>query len=206
METKNIYQRISAIASELKSIEKDMQVGTGNYAYKAVSDLAVTKKVKEAEERHGVVSVPVSQEIIHQEVFRTMANNKESLKFSFLMKMVVEFVNLDDPKDKISIVTFGHGLDQGDKGFGKASTYARKYALLNAYKIATGDDPDAEASQPTNVAASISDKKVSVLNYLNANVETLQAILSHYNVAGVDDLGDKEFDQIYSSYKKRGVL
>ena len=41
-------------------------------------------------------------------------------------------------------------LDSGDKGDGKAMTYGDKYALMKAYKISTGDDPDAQASVDTN--------------------------------------------------------
>ena len=59
----------------------------------------------------------------------------------------IRIVDIDKPSDYIDIESFGRGLDPGDKGFGKASTYARKYALLNAYKIATGEDPDKDKSK-----------------------------------------------------------
>jgi hypothetical protein len=59
------------------------------------------------------------------------------------------FVNVDKPDEFIEIVSFAEGIDSQDKGSGKAMTYADKYALMKAYKISTGDDPDQEASQPT---------------------------------------------------------
>ncbi len=59
---------------------------------------------------------------------------------------VYRFVNIDNPDDYIDITTYGDGVDTQDKAPGKAMTYADKYALLKAYKIQTGDDPDAGAS------------------------------------------------------------
>ena len=44
------------------------------------------------------------------------------------------------------MVSYGDGIDTGDKAPGKAMTYSDKYSLLKAYKVATGDDPDKEAS------------------------------------------------------------
>ena len=37
----NLYQKIQAVSNEIKNIEKNMTVGRGNYAYKAVQDIDV---------------------------------------------------------------------------------------------------------------------------------------------------------------------
>ena len=139
----NLQEKIQAVATEIMSIEKDMTVGTEKYGYKAVSDFAVTKRVKEAEAKYKILSIPVRQELLHQEVIRVLDKEKEKIIYSFIVKMNTRFIDVEKPGDYIDVETIGHGLDNGDKGFGKASTYARKYALLNAYKIATGEDPDA---------------------------------------------------------------
>lgn len=76
-----------------------------------------------------------------------LMNLKEKVVFVDTIKMTTRFINLENTTDFIDVVSFGKGIDSGDKGLGKASTYARKYALLNAYKIATGEDPDAERSR-----------------------------------------------------------
>jgi len=154
MSGKNLFQKILDISTDVRSIEKNMTVGSGNYSYKAVSDLAVTIAVKTAEEKHGVVSIPIRQELVSSEVYRSTKketyNGKETEKETFTyvdnIKMTVRFINVNDPSEFVDVETYGKGIDTGDKGFGKASTYARKYALLNAYKIATGDDPDKDAS------------------------------------------------------------
>ena len=65
----------------------------------------------------------------------------------------------------MEITTYGDGVDSQDKAPGKAMTYSDKYALLKAYKIQTGDDPDQNASEPmTNFQKStISEKEQAVL-------------------------------------------
>lgn len=46
---KNLYEKIQLVSNEIKNIEKNMTVGKGNYAYKAVQDIDVTLEVKQAE-------------------------------------------------------------------------------------------------------------------------------------------------------------
>jgi hypothetical protein len=56
--------------------------------------------------------------------------------------MTVRFVNVDEPSEWIDVESFGYGLDDQDKGPGKAMSYAVKYALLKTLGLETGDDPD----------------------------------------------------------------
>lgn len=202
----NVFEKIQAVSNEIMSLEKDMMVGKGAYAYKAVSDFSVTKAVKEAEKKYGIISIPASQEMVESQVIKTVDNGKEKITFSFLVKMTVLFINTENPEDKIEIESFGHGLDSGDKGTGKASTYARKYALLNAYKIATGEDPDADASPKDKHDVTPSDKRVAVEQYLMSHLEVLQRMLQHFNVGELDDLSESQINTIYKTYKERGIL
>ena len=202
---KNIYAKIQAVAADLISIEKDMQVGSGSYAYKAVSDLQVTKKVKEAEQKHGIVSIPVSQKIESFEPIKTQTKNGEKITYSMLIKMTLRIFDVESG-ESIEIETFGHGVDSGDKAPGKASTYARKYGLLNAYKIATGEDPDAEKSKDIETTPQPGEKEAAVKAYLLKHTEAMQAILQHFNVPSLDDLGPDQITKIYDGYKRKGVL
>ena len=143
-----LYQKIQAVSNQIKNIEKDMSVGTGNYAYKAVSDLNVTLAVKEAETKHKLISIPFKQDLINSETIKTIRKDgSEGVTYVDNIKMTVRIIDLENEDSYIDIESFGKGIDSNDKGFGKASTYARKYALLNAYKIATGEDPDAEKAK-----------------------------------------------------------
>ena len=146
--TANIYQRLLAVSSEIRNVEKNLSVSTGKSSYKAVADYDVVVAVKAAEAKHGVIGIPVRQDLVDTQIMEYSGfNGEKKTQFVDIVKMTVRFVNVDNPDEFIEVESYGRGIDNGDKSFGKASTYARKYALLNAYKIATGEDPDAVGSE-----------------------------------------------------------
>ena len=203
----NLYEKILAVGMEVRNIEKNMQVGAGNYAYKAVSDLDVTLKVKEAEEKFKLVSIPIKQELVSSEVIRTLKDgNKETLTYVDNIKMTLRIVDVEEPTSFIDVETFGKGIDSGDKGFGKASTYARKYALLNAYKIATGEDPDAEKSKQEEVAKQLSEKRVAVFNYYKLNVGKEGEICKYFNIPSLDEMSDDQVQLSYTTLSKKKLV
>lgn len=201
----NIYEKIQAVSNEVRNVEKNLVVGTGNSSYKAVGDLDVVMKVKEAETKFRVVSIPVRQELVKSEIVRVVGNNGyEKLTYSDIVKMTVKIVNLDNTSETLEVESFGRGLDAGDKGFGKASTYARKYALLNAYKIATGEDPDANKSEQ-QVALTKDEVKDKVLNYMMQNANYCNSCLSYYGCKTVEELDSKAINSIYKNLKGKGI-
>lgn len=144
----NIYQRMSAITKDLQTVAKNLSVDTGNgKSYKAVSERDIIDAVKPAEIKHGVYSYPFSRDIIESQMLTEENQKYTRTKFYTRLMTTYRFVNVDKPDEFIDIVSYSTGLDSGDKGDGKAMTYGDKYALMKAYKISTGDDPDAKASE-----------------------------------------------------------
>ena len=152
----NIFEKMSAITSELQTVAKNMTVGTGNNKYKAVSERDVLDAVKPLEEKHKVYSYAVSREILESNMLENEKSYTDpkgnttvtkSTTFMSRMKTTYRFVNIENPEEYIETITFAEGIDPQDKGSGKAMTYADKYALMKAYKISTGDDPDQTASE-----------------------------------------------------------
>lgn len=204
--SKSLYQKIQDVSNEIKNITKDMTVGTGNYAYKAVSDQQVTLAVKEAETKHKIISIPTKQELISHEAVKVIRKGgDEGITYVDNIKMTVRIQDLES-ENFIEIESYGKGIDPGDKGFGKASTYARKYALLNAYKIATGEDPDAEKSTEDKAVKTISDKSKAIQNYLNDNIEASLKLLDHFKVSEFSELTEQDINTIYAGYKKKGLI
>jgi len=148
--TLNIYQRMCAATAEISRVAKNLEVGFGKSSYKAVGEADVLAAVKPVEEKYGIYSYPVSREIIESGVLENVSeyNGQTTTKKQFQMRVstVYRFVNVDNPTEFIDITTYGDGVDSQDKAPGKAMTYADKYALLKAYKIMTGDDPDQNMS------------------------------------------------------------
>lgn len=147
----NIFQRMLAATSEINRVAKNLKVDISkSQSYKAVAESDVLEAVKPIEEKYGIYSYPVSRTVIKDEAYTTTSeyDGRKSEKTTFFMRLatVYRFVNIDKPDEYIDITTYGDGVDTQDKAPGKAMTYADKYALLKAYKIQTGDDPDANAS------------------------------------------------------------
>ena len=151
----NIYQKMSAVTSELQTVAKNLTVSTGrNNSYKAVSERDIIDAVKPVEIKHGIYSYPYDRQIIESQTLESESeyNGKITQKTTFFsrIKTTYRFVNVENPDEYIDMVTFAEGIDPQDKGSGKAMTYADKYALMKAYKISTGDDPDQNASEETH--------------------------------------------------------
>ena len=157
----NIYEKLAAITAELNAVAKNLKVGEGRSAYKAVGEADVLAAVKPLEEKYGVYSYPASRKIVDSDVITTKkqytdqrtgaVQESETSKFFMRVETVYRFVNTEKPEECVEVTTYGDGVDSGDKAPGKAMTYGDKYALLKAYKIITGDDPDQTASEDGKV-------------------------------------------------------
>lgn len=141
--TANIYQRLNQVMKEVEYIQKSEK--TVNNSYRFVSHDQVTAKLHMPFVKAGIVVIPSVLEM------KQDGNRSE-------IKLQVEFINIDDPKDRITTIHYGHGIDGGgtnkdgklipvgDKGIGKAISYAFKYAMLKTLMLETGDDPDNDAN------------------------------------------------------------
>lgn len=151
----NIYEKLAAITAELNAVAKNLRVGEGRSSYKAVGEADVLAAVKPLEAQYKVYSYPASRRIVDSDVITTQKvyNGQESETSKFFMRVetVYRFVNTENPEEVVEVTTYGDGVDSGDKAPGKAMTYGDKYALLKAYKIITGDDPDQIASEDGKV-------------------------------------------------------
>ena len=141
MATLNIYQRINEVRKAIGYVQKDKSVSTGGGSYKAVTHDAVTGMVREALIKHGVVIVPsVVSSIFHPK-------EPDAKQRLYEATFQVEFVNIDEPTDRIVTQQNAHALDNGDKAPGKAMSYATKYAILKLFNIETGEDEESRYQQ-----------------------------------------------------------
>ena len=112
------------------------------------------KAVKELEFKYKIYSYPSKREIVDRDILQTKKEYNgqvtEGNQIFLRIETTYKFVNVEKPEETIEVITYGDGVDTQDKAPGKAMTYADKYALLKAYKIISGDDPDQEKS-PDNV-------------------------------------------------------
>ena len=136
----NLHQRLGKAMQKVTYIQKDKKPGM---RYSIVSHDVVTAKVRPALLEAGIVYYPTSVQ------YEQIGNRTQCA-------MTIRFVNIDEPVDFIDVETFGYGIDDQDKGPGKAMSYAVKYALLKTLGLETGDDPDMDQNvkfDDPNVAA-----------------------------------------------------
>jgi hypothetical protein len=177
----NIYEKLSAITNEISAVAKNLNVGYGKSQYKAVGEADVLAAVKPTEEKYKVYSYPVSRRVIESNVLTSLDKDGNEKRQLFMrLEVVYRFVNMENPEEYIDITTYGDGVDPGDKAPGKAMTYADKYALLKAYKIITGDDPDQKASETLKAV----ERKETISNQLITDVQAvaLESVLTAGNV------------------------
>lgn len=143
----NIYEKMNLITNEIGVIEKNLKIDvTKTRSYKAVSERDVIDGVKPLEEKYRIYSYPVSRKIVDKDVLTKETDYGTTNSLFMRIETTYRFVNIDKTDEYIETTVYGDGIDTGDKAPGKAMTYADKYALMKAYKLSTGDDPDNEAS------------------------------------------------------------
>lgn len=199
----NIYEKLSKVTEEITAVAKNLSVGYGKSSYKAVGEADVLAAVKPAEIKYGVYSFPASRDIVDSAVLTSVDKDGNEKRQLFMrVKTIYRFVNAEKPEEYVDMVTYGDGVDPGDKAPGKAMTYADKYGLLKAYKIITGDDPDQKASETLKAFEKKADEKVTEIQAL-ALTGTLEAmginiptLLKQYKVEKVSDLTQKQHSDI----------
>lgn len=146
----NITKAIVAVMLKVKGVEKNMQVGSGNYGYKGVSDYEVKKIYSSAMAENGLCILPIDvEDEVTIDTWEEEYNGQKKRKQSVFTKVKTKYLLLHTSGESQVITGYGHGIDSQDKSAGKASTYALKYALLYIFLTPTGkiDDADTEHSE-----------------------------------------------------------
>jgi hypothetical protein len=214
----NIYEKMSLITDEVGVVEKKLNVEINkSKSYKAVSERDILDAVKPIEKKYRIYSYPVKREIIDKDtlVKEIEYNGNITRTNTLFMRLgtAYRFVNIDNPSEYIDIDTYGDGLDTGDKATGKAMTYADKYALMKAYKISTGDDPDKDASPENGYKKSKTIRKadeeinLDLTRDFNAVLiesgQDIEDLLAHYGVDNYNELTDEQKIEAIAVMKKK---
>lgn len=123
----NIHQRINAIMGDLDYVQKEDKKVNNQYTF--ASHDAVTAALHPLFVRHRITC---NASVLSH----TQDGNLTCVD------LLVTYTNIDKPDDTLIVNYFGYGIDPQDKGPGKALSYAKKYANLQTFNLATGDDPE----------------------------------------------------------------
>ena len=129
-----LYEKIYKVMEESTALEKKMDVGSGSYQYKAISEASVLNLVKPLLKKHKLILIPIEVEV----------NEIEDRKMTQL-KAKYKIIDVETGESEI-LATVGNGSDSQDKGSGKAWTYAYKVLLQKTFMLFSGEDTDNEHS------------------------------------------------------------
>ena len=138
----NIYQRLNEIRKAVEYIKKDKQVAG---RYMAVTHDMVTAEIRPHLVAQGVAVVPCLTSSHVADSGTTTSKGVPIIRYE--ARYAVEFVNCDEPADKVVMTVEAHANDEGDKAPGKAISYATKYAMLKMFNIETGEADEGRIEQ-----------------------------------------------------------
>lgn len=134
----NLRSKLAEIRCRIHNIEKRGRNDFHKYSYAMASDLQGVIGTELAEA--GIVLARRNLTIKRSEG-QTSKGNVETI-----VEVFCDYGLLDaDSDEQIWQPAYGEGRDQGDKAAYKAFTGALKYFLIQAFSLATGDDPEDSA-------------------------------------------------------------
>ncbi len=140
MTTPTVVQALSAVMNSVQKIAKDGFNEQQKFDFRGID--ATMKAVGPALREHGVVVVPVAEEITKE----TYETKKGTVMRN--VTLLVRFVFYGPAGDSIEAVAYGEAADSGDKAVSKAHSVAFRTVLLQALCIPTGDpDPDSSSHE-----------------------------------------------------------
>jgi len=161
-QTKNIYQKLLKIQSQVKGLSKDKQ--SHNYGYVTGNKLlSFIKPLMDAEGlilKQEILSVEntrqdytvIAKKWLKDEKGQNYSEEYEKTKSEILSKVMMRFTWIDCETGEKDENLFGaNGQNDWEKGLGSALTYGERYFLLKYFHIATDEDdidnPDRKPEQ-----------------------------------------------------------
>lgn len=188
--TLNIYQRINEVRKKVSYAKKDKEV-TGQ-GYKAVTHDAVTALLRNHLIDFGVLIVP---RLISSSMLEVGKTQKGATIYRYEGKYEVDFVNCDNPEDKITVPGEAHANDHGDKAPGKATSYATKYAMLKLFSIETGENEEGRV-EPYEAIQRVTPEQAANLEALISEVKADKPkFLKWMQAESVEDIRARDYDE-----------
>lgn len=140
----NLYQKLVEVKKSVSYLKKEAD----GHQYKYVSSSQVLGELRSKMNELNLLLVPsvrdtkVSEDmVVGTDKFGA---EKHTTTYFTEIHMDMTWIDADNPDDRLTSPWYAQGVDiAGEKGVGKAYTYAEKYFLLKFFNIPTDkDDPD----------------------------------------------------------------
>lgn len=214
---RTLVKKLAEVMQEVKYIQKTGYNSFNNYKYATEAD--VNERVREELAKRNVIMIPS----IESHSIREHVNRKGHTEYIATVCVSFRFID-GESCEEIEFKTYGEGQDAGDKATYKAFTGAQKYALMKAFMIPTGDDPEGDTSvdernQSTENDAPPRNQNTSQRKLSDAQVKRLfaiasskdispadvkKAVIKDYKKNNVEDLTMQEYDALCSRLESAG--
>jgi len=191
----NLRQKLAEVRRRIGYIQKRGHNERHNYSYVTAADIAGS--IGDLLSELGVVVIPKLQDISYE----SAVGRGEATRMARVV-MAYTFADVDSGEEIIAKVA-GQGLDSGDKAPYKAMTGALKYALLQSFLLATGDDPEEERVSPGNHSATprepnsertITPEAARELRQLLEHTGTeLERVLAYYKLSSLEEMTESAY-------------
>jgi hypothetical protein len=140
----NIYQKLVEVRKSVDYLKKESE----SKQYKYTGSAQVLASVRDKINEMGLLLIPrIIEKNLLSETVEYEEGNKPKKTTTYFTELIMTYtwINAEKPDETIECPWYSQGVDiAGEKGVGKALTYAEKYFTLKFFNIPTDkDDPDA---------------------------------------------------------------
>jgi len=182
----NIYQRINAVMKDCEYLQKK-----GAAQGKGIKYDEVIAMLREHLITHGVVMV-VNQ--MSMEMVSEVGKQK-----IYQGHYTMDLVNMDKPDEFVKHSAFAHGMDGGDKGPGKASTYAMKIMLVKGFGIETGEDEESRSEKIEGDEPMPEEKVAEIMKALKETESNVSKFCGLLGVSQVSEMQSRQYTRAMSA-------
>ena len=190
---------------KVEYVQKDASVSGAGASYKAVTHDQVISAARKALVDAGIVIFPnqIAGEFLQM---RDINAQPQPIKMGLYSgKYEINFVNMEDGNDRITVTVEAHANDNGDKAPGKALTYATKSAILKVLNLETGENDESRAEQ-MNFDTISQDQQMQLYPLLcdenGMYTEKGKKIAMAYKFNNLSEIKTKKFDEILAIASK----
>ncbi len=204
----NIYQKLIEVRKSVPYLQKSAD----GPQFKYVSSSQVLANVKAKMDELGLLLIP---RILKHDVREHVKAEKGTITYFTELEIEYTWLNSEKPEEVIVCPFYGQGVDiAGEKGVGKALTYAEKYFMLKFFNIPTDkDDPDRFQDKHEDVFGTTKEQTNDLISEAQAkrlfaickgNTVGLKKILLEYGVANSKDVKKKDYEEIVKKVEQLG--
>jgi hypothetical protein len=139
-EAKSLVNKLAEVMMAVKYIQKRGR--NSHFGYNYATEADVSDAIREELAKRRVIMLPN----VKAHSVREHTTSKGNMEY--ITTMDIEFTFIDgESGETLTFTMAGEGVDTADKGVYKGITGTQKYALMKAFMIPTGDDPELDEDE-----------------------------------------------------------